>query len=160
MSFIRTVLLAIKNEIQTDPASVGYAGKSPGEQAAMMNTARSQSPQVFAGISVNPQLIAEILIKRRKWEAVKTAADTIAAAGHADAFLLYQASLLGSVVDDWTGAQLANIISNLVTVGVLTNTDQNAIVAVVRQEILRSRADIIGAGQVGQGDVELALVTV
>lgn len=161
MPYNNSALLAIKNELLTDPAARGYSGKSDAECAKLISEPLSQSPQVFSGMSINPQTIALVLIKRGKWEAVKSAADTLAAAGHADAFKLYHLATLSSIADDFTGAQLAAIINGLITAGVLVAADGNAIRDASRQEVLKSRLAVLGLGNsCDAGDIAAARVAV
>lgn len=148
--------LIIKNEIQTDPTIRGYADKDANEISALMNESLPQAGQ-FTGISISPQEIALVLIRIGKWEAVKNAVDDLIAAGHTEAFALWHLSNLGTITEDFTKAGLAAIISGLVSSGVLSTADRNAILAVARQQVMSSRGEIIGVGVVGQGDVEKAL---
>lgn len=137
----KAILLA---EINQDPAGLGYTGKTTDQIVALMNQPRSQTPQQFQSISVSPQLIAQVLIYRAKWEAIKIASDTPAAAGHVDAFRLYALSGLGSLTLDFNTSQAGAMIDNLIAAGILVAADKQAIINACRGEIFASRAQIIG----------------
>jgi hypothetical protein len=157
MGFSNDALLKIKNEINNDPATRGYLGKTYSEMSSLINEKISQTPQVFSGLNINPQQIALILIKRNKWEAVKSASDNAIATGHADAFKLWHLANLGNIVDDLTNAQLTSIITSLVSATILSNADASALRDASRTEILKSRSDVLGLGFISEADIRHAL---
>ncbi len=142
------VLLAVKAELQTDPASVGYAAPLAASDfnalVALLIKPISQSPKVFKAISITANQIIAALIKLRKWEPIVIAANSVVATGHADAFLLVQLQTIGSVTDDFTGSAYSAILANLKTASLLVQADIDALTAIAQIEVLRSRADILG----------------
>ena len=159
MARAANILTAIKNEINNDPASRGYAGKTPGAQANLMNDPLSQSPQVFEDSTIDVQLIALELIKRGKWEAVNTAAASVGVPGHVPAYGIVQACALVNVTDKVNIGSIRQAILDLIAAGVLVVGDGNALQTLARKEIKISRSDTLSFGFVTQGDVENALAS-
>jgi hypothetical protein len=75
-------------------------------QADLLNKPASQSPQVFVFVPTVMQDGAKVLIKPGKREAIKTAHDTPALAGHAKAFNLYELALIGAGADNSSSGDL------------------------------------------------------
>lgn len=160
MGFSRDTLLRIKSEIINDPVARGYSGKTSAEISELLNTPISQSPRAYRPIFVNPHQISLILIRRNKLETVKNAADSAVASGHADAFKLFKLLELHSTsIEAATDSDIVGIVNGLVTSGVLTPADAVALRDLCRQEILRSRSDVLSVGFISEGDVVAALAT-
>lgn len=157
MGFPGAVVLAIKNELLTDPATVGYAGKTPAQQAGLMNLPRPQSPRVFVQTPVVPQVAALYLIKQAKWEPIVSAANTPAAAGHAAAFQLVELSKLGNAADSFEGPELRALLTALQAASLIVGADMAAIRDLSRSEVLVSRAQVVGVDSVTADNVREAL---
>lgn len=146
-------LFKIRSEILTDGAGIGYAGKTPSEQAILMNRLRQQSPRVFASIVISPQLVGAIIMKRGKWRSLTTAATT-----NETAFHLMELIKLSVPTEDFNTGQLRTYLDGLVTDAVLSAADRTAILSQTVVEVLASRSENLGLGEVLQGDVEQALL--
>ena len=142
----------IKQEVQTDPAGRGYAGQGASVIAGLMNEPIPQSPPKFEDVLITVQQIALLLIKRGKWKAVIDAAPT-----NSNAFALVELSKLASVADQVGVGELATVVTNLVTAGVLVVADAQALKRIAQREVKLARSDALGLYPVSQGDVEKAL---
>jgi len=140
----QAALQTIRTEIDTDPETIGYTGKTALEISILMNEQISQNPVVNNDLEVDVQEIASVLIKRGKWEAVTDAADNGVAAGHADAFNLVEIAKLSNISDEINTSALNTTVTNLITAGVLTAADGQALKAIAQEEVLKSRAQILG----------------
>ena len=61
---------------------------------------------MFVFVPTAIQDVAKVFIKPVKWEAIKTAHDTPAAVGHAQAFNLHELALIGAGADDFSSGAL------------------------------------------------------
>jgi len=140
------VQLVLRNELLTDPLSIGY-GPVIGDANALLTlltTPRSQAPKVFNAAILSASQIIAVLVKLRKWESIVIAANTPLAIGHADSFLLQALAQLPNLDDDFTASTYTTILTNLQVAGLLSASDITAIQNMSRVELLRSRADILG----------------
>src|SRR3990167_6019524 len=137
----------IKQEVQTDPAGRGYAGRGASVIAGLMNEPIPQSPPKFEDVLITVQQIALLLIKRGKWKAVIDAAPT-----NSNAFALVELSKLASVADQVGVGELATVVTNLVTAGVLVVADAQALKRIAQREVKLARSDALGLYPVSQGD--------
>lgn len=152
---IREALIIIKNEILNDPANVGYAGKSYWDQAALINAPRSQNPPVYEVKSVEIDKIVEYLLIKDLLEPIIIAAQS-AVAGHNDAFRVIQFLQYGSKLIGLENPAVLATIDNLVSANLLSAQNKAEILSLQNVEVLKSRAEVIGAPPCSADDIEEA----
>jgi len=152
MPFNTEFLTAVKTEIDTDPTTLGYSGKTAGEILTLLNTKASQDPQVFVASPISPQEVALILIRQNKWKAVKDAAPT-----NVMAFSLVELAALPNLNVDWTGTELTALLTNLVTNAIITTTETDLIRDASRVEVLKSRREDLGWPVLSPQDIQEAI---
>lgn len=146
-------LTIIHDEVQNDPASRGYAGKTPAAQAILINDPLSQSPQVFTNQLVNPQKIVEVLIRRAKWKGIVDVTGS-----NTNAFYCVELMKLSSIPIDSQDSAIITLFTNLVSAGLLTAADTNALKPLYQVEVKVSRGQVLGIGEVTQSEVEKAFL--
>ena len=152
MPFNTEFLTAVKTEIDTDPTTLGYSGKTAGEILTLLNTKASQDPQVFVATPISPQEVALILIRQNKWKAVKDATAT-----NVMAFSLVELAALPNLNVDWTGTELTALLTNLITNTIITTTETDLIRNASRTEVLTSRREDLGWPILGPEDIQAAI---
>lgn len=141
------VLLAIKDEIETDPQSIGYSGKTATEIASLMNTERSQVVKEYEESSLSGEALVKYLCTNRLWKSIVDAQET-----SENAFYLVELLRYGGTDIQYT-ADIQSLITGLKTDTILTTENETGIIAHTREEILKSRAEIIAGGPVRVDDI-------
>jgi hypothetical protein len=144
MSLSQPDLQALRDEHDNDPESRNYAGAAGDAIAvhALMVEPLSQSPQVFANKFLDIADLAFVLMEKGKWEAIVAEHDDTASvnAAHDDAFLFVEAARMNVNLDF---GRMANVLSSLVTVGLINSADRADVRAEGRNEVLESRHEAV-----------------
>lgn len=151
-------LQLIRNEIDVDPVSRGYSGKTAGEIAALMNEPISLTPQVYDLVNVNPQIVVDKLIRMQEWDTVKDVADNGTGSPQKRAFYFVELMKLDQISLSLEDTDLKSLVTDMVTDATITQSAANALRDMCRMEVLKSRREIIGlSSPVSVSDVEAAL---
>lgn len=127
--------IALRNELATDPASLGYPGKSDAEAAALLNSAVVTSTR-----PVPIEEVESLAFRRgvaRNLQAAANGTDPTGVALGKTVLSLFSSRLTVIYTDDPATAAL---LAGLVQAGIMTQADSDAVVALATVNTPRSVA--------------------
>lgn len=154
------VLTIIGNEIKNDPETLGYSGKTLAEIIDILQTPRSLTIPEYTNVEKTPEEIIFILIKRGRWEAVKSAADSAVASGHDAAFALVEVTKLQTIQINWNSTAVQNVFNSLKAASIINQDDIDALTDEGRVEITMTRAEELHFPPLKLGIVAQAMIMV
>lgn len=147
---------ALRNEIDNDPAQLGYAGKLKHELVELLNLPLSFSPSVFVSSNTVPDEVSFLLIERNKWLSLLSFADKGNDRKRNSAANFLEVLKLDSTVN-WASSLFDRIYGDLIDAKLLDHTDIAAIKSLTLTEKRQSRGQSLGISVVELDDVEVAL---
>ena len=148
----------IKAEIQNDPASMGYAGKTASEKAILMNKLINSGATTVTSLTSKEIIDA---LSSAKIAAIQDSTETpggVQNPGHNDAVRFDNYITAVGSIELATGTQGKVTLQALVTNGLIAQADLDNLVTLATKQVMTKRNEILGIGDVLQGEVEQALL--
>jgi len=133
-------LQLVKNEIDTDPAGKGY-GAEAATNTALLNEVYGTG--VYENVSLNPNEVGLLLLKRNVWLEIGSIADPSGPAADKRAWALMQLVSFSQINIEPEDPDIKGLITGMVSDGTLSSDDATALRDLSRREITESRSGVV-----------------